>query len=186
MKLLGGDWSKGDLLALLGVLAAILAIPGMPKIFPWGSDIPSANRTVSGTEARPVPVTLNAVYIGSLTPVTRTILTVIDPTSKRFLQEVIPDSAGQAKLELLPGSYELRAIGAHEDLAFEVTAPQTTITVQVGDTELASVKAGIASESLSVSTGSSRSAFGNALLVSLISNTVGGDPATRKVSFTIG
>jgi hypothetical protein len=40
MKLLGGDWSKGDILALLGLLvavigvgAAILAIPGMPKIF---------------------------------------------------------------------------------------------------------------------------------------------------------
>jgi hypothetical protein len=39
MKLLGRDWSKGDFLAALGlivatigVVAAILAIPGMPKI----------------------------------------------------------------------------------------------------------------------------------------------------------
>jgi len=33
MKLLGGKWSRGDLLALLGVIAAVLAIPGMPKLF---------------------------------------------------------------------------------------------------------------------------------------------------------
>jgi hypothetical protein len=38
MKLLGGQWSKGDFLALLGVIAAILAIPGMPKLFHWDSD----------------------------------------------------------------------------------------------------------------------------------------------------
>jgi hypothetical protein len=36
MKLLGGKWSRGDLLALLGVIAAVLAIPGMPKIFYLG------------------------------------------------------------------------------------------------------------------------------------------------------
>jgi hypothetical protein len=35
MKLLGGDWSRGDLLALLGVVAAVLAIPGMPPILHW-------------------------------------------------------------------------------------------------------------------------------------------------------
>jgi hypothetical protein len=40
MKLLGGQWSKGDFLALLGVVAAILAIPGMPKLFHWDSDTP--------------------------------------------------------------------------------------------------------------------------------------------------
>jgi hypothetical protein len=38
MKLLGGKWSKGDFLALLGVIAAVLAIPGMPKLFHWDSD----------------------------------------------------------------------------------------------------------------------------------------------------
>jgi hypothetical protein len=38
MKLLGGSWSKGDLFALLGVIAAILAIPGMPKLFHFDSD----------------------------------------------------------------------------------------------------------------------------------------------------
>lgn len=35
MKLLGGKWSRGDILALIGVLAAVLAIPGMPKLFHW-------------------------------------------------------------------------------------------------------------------------------------------------------
>jgi hypothetical protein len=45
MKLMGGDWSRGDLLALLGVIVAIvgvivaiLTIPGMPKLFHWDSD----------------------------------------------------------------------------------------------------------------------------------------------------
>jgi hypothetical protein len=38
MKLLGGKWSKGDILALIGVAAAVLAIPGMPKLFHWDSD----------------------------------------------------------------------------------------------------------------------------------------------------
>ena len=40
MKLRGGYWSKGDILALLGLLVAvvgvgvaILTIPGMPKLF---------------------------------------------------------------------------------------------------------------------------------------------------------
>jgi hypothetical protein len=43
MKLMGGDWSRGDLLALLGVIVAIveaivaiLTIPGMPKLFSLG------------------------------------------------------------------------------------------------------------------------------------------------------
>lgn len=30
MKLMGGKWSRGDALALVGVVAAVLAIPGMP------------------------------------------------------------------------------------------------------------------------------------------------------------
>jgi hypothetical protein len=38
MKLRGGNWSKGDLLALIGVAAAILAIPGMPKLLHLDSD----------------------------------------------------------------------------------------------------------------------------------------------------
>jgi hypothetical protein len=32
MKLLGGQWSRGDILALVGVIAAVFAIPGMPKL----------------------------------------------------------------------------------------------------------------------------------------------------------
>jgi hypothetical protein len=42
MKLLGGNWSKGDLLALIGVLAAILAIPRITKLFHLDSEVPSA------------------------------------------------------------------------------------------------------------------------------------------------
>src|ERR1700730_4919664 len=41
MKLLGGSWSRGDILALVGVVAAILAIPGMPKLLHLDStDLP--------------------------------------------------------------------------------------------------------------------------------------------------
>ena len=46
MKVLGGKWSKGDIIALLGVIAAILAIPGMPKLFHWDSfDSPPQRQT---------------------------------------------------------------------------------------------------------------------------------------------
>ena len=48
MKLLGGSWSKGDLFA---AVAAMLAIPGMPKFFHWDrtsetttSPVPSSHR----------------------------------------------------------------------------------------------------------------------------------------------
>jgi hypothetical protein len=47
MKILGGQWSKGDFLAALGlavaacgVIVATLAVPGMPKIFHWDSPTP--------------------------------------------------------------------------------------------------------------------------------------------------
>ena len=43
MKLLGGKWYKGDVFALLGVIAAVLAIPGMPKLFHWDSDSSSTH-----------------------------------------------------------------------------------------------------------------------------------------------
>jgi hypothetical protein len=49
MLLRGGEWSRGDFLALLaivvaivGVVVAVLTIPGMPKLFHWDSD-PSAS-----------------------------------------------------------------------------------------------------------------------------------------------
>ena len=57
MKLLGGDWSKGDIIAVLGliiavigVVAAILAIPGMPKIAHWDSE-PPARQSVDSSSA---------------------------------------------------------------------------------------------------------------------------------------
>src|SRR5262249_50064086 len=46
MKLRGGDWSKGDVIALCALLAAILAIPGMPKILPWDSGTEKTNGPV--------------------------------------------------------------------------------------------------------------------------------------------
>lgn len=49
MKLLGGAWSRGDVFALLGVIAAVLAIPGMPKLFHWDSDSPYNPRHASPT-----------------------------------------------------------------------------------------------------------------------------------------
>ncbi len=53
MKLLGGKWSRGDLLALLGVIAAILAIPGMPKLFHWDSDSSSTQVENAGNTQKP-------------------------------------------------------------------------------------------------------------------------------------
>lgn len=44
MKLLGGKWSKGDILALIGVMAAILAIPGMPKLMHWDDRNPAPEK----------------------------------------------------------------------------------------------------------------------------------------------
>jgi hypothetical protein len=53
MKLLGGKWSRGDLLALLGVIAAVLAIPGMPKFFHWDSDSSATHIETPGTTKEP-------------------------------------------------------------------------------------------------------------------------------------
>lgn len=49
MKLLGGKWSRGDILALLGVLAAVLTIPGMPKLFHWDSESSATHPGAPGT-----------------------------------------------------------------------------------------------------------------------------------------
>lgn len=60
MKLLGGDWSKGDFLAALGLIVAaigvvtvILAIPGMPKIVDWDSETPAAVHNRCSTNSIP-------------------------------------------------------------------------------------------------------------------------------------
>jgi hypothetical protein len=61
MKLMGGDWSKGDFLAALGlivavigVVAGILAIPGMPKIAHWDSE-PSVKQSDNSSPAKVTP-----------------------------------------------------------------------------------------------------------------------------------
>jgi hypothetical protein len=81
MKLLGGDqWTRGDAFAFLGILiavpgciAAILAIPGMPKVFHWDSEDKPKPQAVSqlskaGTDAskgqlstRPIPKPVNRI-----------------------------------------------------------------------------------------------------------------------------
>jgi hypothetical protein len=48
-ELLGGQWSKGDVFALFGVIAAVLAIPGMPKLFHWDTDSPAQHSESGGT-----------------------------------------------------------------------------------------------------------------------------------------
>jgi hypothetical protein len=59
MKLLGGKWSRGDLLALLGVIAAVLAIPGMPKLLHFDSDSSSKPGTI--TDGKPATPTAKPV-----------------------------------------------------------------------------------------------------------------------------
>jgi hypothetical protein len=53
MKLLGGSWSRGDFFALLGVITAILAIPGMPKLLHWNSDLSSKHADTPGADDSP-------------------------------------------------------------------------------------------------------------------------------------
>ena len=57
MKLLGGKWSKGDILALLGVIAAVMAIPGMPKLLHFDFDS-SKHGEAPGTTTGGKPSTL--------------------------------------------------------------------------------------------------------------------------------
>jgi hypothetical protein len=64
MKLRGGEWSRGDLLALLGilvaiagVLAAVLAIPGMPRIFHGDSDSTAKQPGVASAASKTKPLT---------------------------------------------------------------------------------------------------------------------------------
>jgi hypothetical protein len=56
MKLLGGSWSRGDFFALLGVITAILAIPGMPKLLHWNSDLSSKHADTPGATTVPKTV----------------------------------------------------------------------------------------------------------------------------------
>jgi hypothetical protein len=56
MKLLGGSWSRGDVLALMGVLAAVLAIPGMPKLLHLDSDNSSKQRSMPETAGEKPPI----------------------------------------------------------------------------------------------------------------------------------
>jgi hypothetical protein len=69
MKLLGGQWSKGDLLALLGVIAAVLAIPGMPKFFHFDSEPSSKHVETLGT-VTPRPITPELIPVHKVSDVT--------------------------------------------------------------------------------------------------------------------
>src|ERR1035441_9399007 len=53
MKLLGGKWSRGDLVTLLGVIAAVLAIPGLPKLFHWDTERPPHVRDTDPVTSNP-------------------------------------------------------------------------------------------------------------------------------------
>jgi hypothetical protein len=133
----------------------------------------------------PIPVTLTAVYRGSLKPVNQTIFTVRD-SHQTIVQETLPVHDGTASFELPPGEYELEALEAEGKLKFAVLPPKTEITIQIEPRESGFPGALVASESLSVSTGSSKSAFEGHVVVSLIANTMTDNPPRRKVSFTVG
>jgi hypothetical protein len=57
MKLRGGDWSKGDVFAGIACLAAVLAIPGMPRLFHLDSDSHGQAATPSPTQSLTAPAT---------------------------------------------------------------------------------------------------------------------------------
>ena len=132
-----------------------------------------------------VPVTIGAVRRGSLAPESRTLFTVLDPSSHVIRQELVPDIKGQANIELATGKYELEAVGAEKPLSFEVSPPQTIITVQVGS-EKGPPHPTILSESFGVATGFSHGAFNDDILVSVVSDDMTGNPATCKITFTAG
>src|SRR5947209_5550617 len=52
MKLTGGKWSRGDLIALLACAAAVLAVPGMPKLFHWDQESSPATSRESEIQRR--------------------------------------------------------------------------------------------------------------------------------------
>jgi hypothetical protein len=72
MKLRGGEWSKGDIIALLGlvvalagVIAAILAVPGMPKLVHFDSEAPVKSVTpATKSVAKSADVTSGQVNFG--------------------------------------------------------------------------------------------------------------------------
>ena len=97
----------------------------------YASLFPSSSSTDAAL--RPVPVTIKSVRRGTLTPISNTIFTVKTSDGKYIKQELPPNPSGSVEVPLLPGRYLLSAIGANTDLPFEVTAPITTITIQISD-----------------------------------------------------
>ena len=81
---------------------------------------------------KPVPLTIKSVGQGTLAPATHTILTL--KTMDGYIKhEVVPQDDGTTKVLVTPGKYLLSAIGAPGDLKIEVSAPETTVTIQVSD-----------------------------------------------------
>lgn len=97
MKLRGGEqWTRGDVLALIGVVAAIigggaaiLAIPGMPKIVDWDSK----NKP---TEEKPTAVA--RITVGGRPSEER-----LKTYFERHIDEAVWSEAGVAIIRLRPG-----------------------------------------------------------------------------------
>jgi hypothetical protein len=109
MKLTGGAWSKGDFFAALACVAAVLAIPGMPKLFHWDSD--SHGQAVS-LDLKPPPST------ASKTPPAATEAQPTPPATPLVKHQQTKKTPGTNPAAPLPGSKTFE-IGAGADVKAE-------------------------------------------------------------------
>ena len=130
------------------------------------------------TDAGIAHVTIRAVTDDLLAA--RTILTLKTENGKYIRQELPTGNDGTTEVQLSPGKYLLSAIGAHDDLPIEVTAPSTVITIRVSNSApLTSLR-----QSTNVPVGQSRRFLNDAVSVSL--NSVNVDPsAVVRATFTV-
>lgn len=107
MKLTGGKWSKGDGIAVLTLVAAILAVPGMPKLFHW--DQPVHSQSQQPADMAKAPTT----YVGRVTTVSGSAITravVLAFADQNVGQNIRVDSSGQFQIQVPGGTRSLRLV----------------------------------------------------------------------------
>jgi hypothetical protein len=114
MKLLGGAWSKGDAFAAIGVVATILAVPGMPKLFHW--DEKPTLAVAKSTPQSSVPITFTGqVSAAGGKPIGGA--TVIAFQNQEVGQTIRTDANGQFQIQLPANTQSLRLVVTAEGFA---------------------------------------------------------------------
>jgi hypothetical protein len=138
-------------------------------------------------ESHPVPVKIVVVQSHTLIPVDHTILTVRSSDGVYVQQELIP-KRGVANVLLRPGRYRLGAIGALGELQFEVSPPQTEITIQIDlNKELSYADSGQhLFETVEIGADTSKWAMNDRVHLSVIGIDFEGSPLRHRVTFSVG